>query len=106
MRICRNIPSIVFNSSFLLEVFRDFKAPTCFSVCFSKAFPIGEYANLACSIICLRLEGSISSPVIYSYLSIFPDDNADISAAALLISYCSFSYLVLSSIVSISFYSS
>ena len=46
--------------------------------------------NLACSIICFWLEGIISWPVRYSYWSILPDDKADIFAASLLISYCSF----------------
>ena len=73
-------------------------------ICFSKAFPNGEYVNFACSIVCFWLEGNISSPVRYSYLSIFPDDNADIFAASLLISYCSFSSLILSSVVMINFY--
>ena len=68
--------------------------------CFSNR----ENSNLACSIICLWLEGNISSPVTYSYLSTFPCDNADIFAASLLISYCSFSPLILSSIVMIGFY--
>ena len=76
----RNISSICFNSSFLLERLRDFKAPTCFYICFSKAFPKGEYANLTCFVICVWLEGNISSPERYSYLSILPDDNVDISA--------------------------
>ena len=49
-------------------------------------------------------EGSISSPVRHSYLSIFPDDGADIFAAFLLISCCNFSSLILSSIVMISSY--
>ena len=40
----------------------------------------------------------------YSYLSIFPENNADIFDAFLLISYCNFSSLILSSIVMISFY--
>ena len=43
-------------------------------------------------------------PVKYSYLSIFPDYNADIFAASLLISYCNFSSLILPSVVIISFY--
>ena len=71
----------------------DFKASTCFFVCFSKAFLKGEYINMACSIIWLRLEGNISSLLGYSYLSIFPDKNADFFAASLLISYCGFSSL-------------
>ena len=89
---------------FLLQGFEDFKAQICFSVRFSKTFPKVEYANLACSIICFSLEGNISSPVRYSYLSILPDDNADIFVAPLLISYCSLSSLILLSIVMISFH--
>ena len=65
--------------------FRDFKSTTRCSVCFSKGFPKEEYANLACSIIFLRLEGSISSPARYLYLLIFPYDSADVFAASLLI---------------------
>ena len=42
--------------------------------------------------------------MIYSYLSISPDDNADTFAASLLISYCNFSFLILSSVVLIGFY--
>ena len=80
----------LFSSLVLLERFRDFKALTCFSVCFSKTFPKGECVNLACSIICLQLEGNISSPVRYLYLSILPDNKADIFVASLLISHCSF----------------
>ena len=53
-----------------------------------KTFPKGEYANLACSIICLWIESKISSLIRYLYLSTFPDDNADILAASLLILYC------------------
>ena len=48
IRFCENLHSIC-----LLEMSRDFIAPTCFFVCFSKAFPKREYANLACSINCL-----------------------------------------------------
>ena len=59
---------------------------------------------LDCSISLHWSWGSISSPARYSYLSIFSDDNADIFAASLLISYCSFLSLILSSIVPISFY--
>ena len=51
IRPCGNIPSIGFSSSFFLEMSREFIAETCFSVCFSKAFPKGEYVNLACSIL-------------------------------------------------------
>ena len=72
--------------------------------CFSRAFPKEEYTNLACSIICLLLEGNTSSPVRYSYLSVFPEDNVNIFAASLLISHCNFSSLILSLIAMISFY--
>ena len=99
-----NIHSICLSLSFLLERSRDSKAPTCFSVCFSKAFHKGEYANLARSIICLRQEGIIYLRVRYSYLTTFPDDNADIFATSLLISYCSFSSVILSSILITGFY--
>ena len=46
----------------------------------------------------------ISSPVRYSYLSIFPDNKADIFAASQLTSHCNFSSLILSLLVMISFY--
>ena len=69
-------------------------------ICFSN----GKYVNLACYLILLWSDGNISSPVRNSYLSTFPDDNADILAASLLISYCNFSSLILSSVVMISFY--
>ena len=95
-----NIIAIFFNSSVLLKGFKDFKVSTCFSVCLSKAFTKGEYINVAYSIIWLPLEGNISSPLKYSYLSIFPDYDADIFAASLLIFYYSFS----SSIFMISLY--
>ena len=52
----------------LLERSKDSIAPTCFSVCFLKAFPKGEYAELTGSIICFLLKDNISSLVIYSYL--------------------------------------
>ena len=55
-----------------------------------KAFRKGEYANLACSFICFWIESKISSPIRYSYLSIFPDDNVDIFSAFPLILYCIF----------------
>ena len=88
------MPSICFNLSSLLERFRDSLAPTWFPVWFSKTLSKGEYANLAASITCLLLKGNISSPVRYSYLPIFPDDNAEIFAS-LLISYYNVSSLIL-----------
>ena len=68
---------------------------------FSKDFSKGEYVNLSFSIIYLRLKGNITSPVRYLYLSNLPDDKPGIFYAFLLISYCSFSSLILSSIVMI-----
>ena len=104
IRVWGNIPWIYFNPPFLIGMSRNFIAPICFSVYFLKAFPKGEYANLACSIICLWLEVNISSLVRYSYLSIFRDHHADIFDVSLLVSYCGFSSLILSLIVMISFY--
>ena len=98
IRFCGNIPLICFNLFFLLKVSRTFKVPTCFSVCFPTVVPNREYANLACSIICLWLGGNISSPARHSYWSIFPENNAYIFSACLLIPYCQFSCLILSSI--------
>ena len=69
----------------LLEKFKTFKALNSFFFRFSKALPGGEYVNLAYSNVWLWLEGYISSPVRYSYLSFSPDDNANIFAASLLI---------------------
>ena len=73
-------------------------------ICFSNALLRGEYVKLDCSITLLWSEGTISSPVTYSYLSILSDNDADIFYACLLVSYCNFSSLILSSIVMISFY--
>ena len=87
IKFCVNIFSICFS---MLEGSRDFIASICVSVCFSKAFPKGKYANLAYSIIFLWLKGTISSPARNSDLLIFPVDQADIFAASLLIWYCSF----------------
>ena len=103
-------PSIV-SISWSSSGFKAFKASICFIpwspivfICFSNALPRGEYVNFAFSFILLWLDDNISSPVRYSYLSVLPYDNADIFAASLLISYCSFSSLILSSIVMINFY--
>ena len=62
---------------------------------FSLIFNRGEYINFACSNILLWSDGNISSPVKYSYLSTFPD---------VVSRNCSFSTLILSSIVIINFY--
>ena len=60
--------------------------------------------NLASSIILLSSDGNISSLARNSYLSILLDDYADIFPASLLISHCSLSSLILSSVVIIRFY--
>ena len=75
-------------------------------ICFSDALPNGEYVNVPCCIILLWSDGNISSPVgySYSYLSILPENNADIFAVSLLISHYSFSSLTLSSLVMINFH--
>ena len=73
-------------------------------ICFSNVLPRGEYVNLACSIILLWSNENVLWPIRYSYLSFFLDENANIFAASLLITYCSFSSLVLSWIVMINFY--
>ena len=72
--------------------------------CFSKMLLTGEFLKLTWFITRLSSEGSISSPVKYSFLSIFSDDKADIFAASLLISHCNFPSLTVSSIVMTSFY--
>ena len=87
---------------------------TCVFICFSawssiificspNALPRVKHENLACSLTLFWPGGNISSPIRYSYLSILPDHEADIFAASLLISYCSFSYLISLSII-ITFY--
>ena len=70
---------------------------------FLNALTREEYVNLACFIILLWLEGSISSTVKYFYLSIFHNNanNANISASSMSILYCIFSSLIQSSVVMI-----
>ena len=97
--------------NFCVIGFKTSKAPTCFLpyssivlVCFSNALLSEEHVNLVCYIILFWSDGNISSPVRYSYLPILPADNADVFTASLLISYCNFSPLILSSNVMVSFY--
>ena len=75
-------------------------------VCFSKAFPKGEYVKLSCPIAIPWSKGSSSSPAryIFIYMEILPDNNADIFAPSFLISYCTFPSSILWSVVLISFY--
>ena len=81
-----------------------FPCSSIFFICFLNVLPSGEYVNLVCSVILPWSDGNIFSPLKYSYLSILPEDNADIFAASLLMSYGSFSSSRLSSIVMINFY--
>ena len=59
--------------------------------------------HLTFFIIWFRLKGNISSPAIFSLSSIFSHNNPDIFAASLWISNYSFSCLILSLIVMVSF---
>ena len=68
------------------------------------AFSKGEYINSDYSIILCYSRSNISSSVKYLYLSILPNNNVDIFAASLLISYYKVSFLILSSMVRITFY--
>ena len=74
------------------------------SVCFFKAFLREEYVNLAYFTSLLWSDSNASLPLRYSYLSIFPDQNADTFAAFLLMAYCSFSSLILPSVAMVSFH--
>ena len=65
---------------------------------FSGSFIISG-SSLLCEITC----GNISSSLRYSYLSILPDDNTDIFAAVVLMSYCNCSFSKFSSIFMINF---
>ena len=75
-------------------------------ICFSNALPRGEYVNLAYSVIVIWSDGNISSPVRYFiiFYSILADDNADIFVGSVLLLHCTFSPLILSSMVMINFY--
>ena len=57
---------------------------------------------LYCYIILIASAGDVSSPT--RYLSILTDGNASIFVASLLVSYCSFPFLIWSSITMIRFY--
>ena len=96
LKLLESIGLLKFCISYIFSLLVSF---ICFSpwssiafICFSNAIPSGENVNVACSIILLGSEGSISSPVRYSCLSVLPDDSDDIFAAAFLMSYCSFSF--------------
>ena len=88
--------------NFWLLGFKTYKASTCFFhlvlqlllFLFSNALQAGEYVNLVCYVILLWSDGNIYSLVRYLFLSILSDGNANIFAASLLISYCTF-YLLL-----------
>ena len=86
-----------------------FPLSSIFFICFLNALPSGEYVNLVCSVTLHWSDGNIwrngnNSPVKCSYLSILSEDNLDIFATSLLMSYGSFLSSCLSSIVMINFY--
>ena len=68
-------------------------------ISFSQWFPSQQ-----CSIILLWCEGNVSLFLKYLYLPNFSDYHVDIFTASHLIFYCSFSSLLVSSLVMISFY--
>ena len=99
-----------FMSSLFSSACKTIKASACFItwssfvlIFFFKCFTEWRI-NLAWSIILLWSEGNISLPVRYSYLSALLDDYVYIFYASLLMLYCNFSCLILSSIVIINFY--
>ena len=101
-KVCK---AFVCFSAASLIIFRCFSSTSSIVfLCFSKTFPRGEYKSLACSVVLFLSEGIISFSVRYIYLSILLDVNKDVFAASLFTSYYSFSSLILSSIVVISFY--
>ena len=68
---------------------------------FCECFSTRTTCRLTCSIICT--DGNVYSSVKYSYSSILIHENANIFAAALLISHYSFSAKIVSSVVVITF---
>ena len=80
--------------------FWNFKASFKFSTCF---LPVGFLKLSLLYQSTLIRRWCFFTCNIFSFIS-FPDDNNDIFGASLLISYCSFSYLILPSIVMISFH--
>ena len=98
-----NMPSINFGFCCYFAGYKTFKASTvsssltfnCLNFVFETLFN-GEYANSVCCINWLWSVGNISSPVRYSYLAIFPDDNVNIFAATLLLLHNRFSSLIFS----------
>ena len=77
-RVCFQGPLFFFLFNLQLFLFVFLLALQSHLFVFWKGFPNREYVNLAGSIICLWLESNISSAVRYSFLSIFPDDNANV----------------------------
>ena len=80
-----------------------------FFVVFQMSFQVKKKCIYPCIVSCITLcccGGSISLLVRYFYVSVLPDNNADILAATLLMSCCNFWSLILSSMVMISLYPS
>ena len=102
-------PSLLVKASsflfwFVIAAICSFPCSSIVFVCFSNVLRRGKNVSLASYIFLLWSDDNISSPVRNSYLSIFPDDQADVFAASILISYCNFSSLILLSVVVINFY--
>ena len=91
--------------------FKAFKSSTSFihwqlivyTYLFSKCFAERRICKISLIYYSTLIRWQYSSPVKNSCLSVLSDDDVDILAASLLMSYCSFSFLILSSIVLIGF---
>ena len=77
----------------------------CFYL-FFKCFTKRRICKFSLFCYCNLIDGNISSPVRYFiiFYSTLADDNADIFVGSVLLLYCTFSSLILSSMVMINFY--
>ena len=87
----------------LLKLQLDLSLGLQLSYLFSKYFIEWRIRKRSLFYYSTLIRWNICSPVRYWYLSILRENYADIFAPSLLISYCSFSSLILSSIVMINF---
>ena len=87
----------------LLKLQLDLSLGLQLSYLFSKYFIEWRIRKRSLFYYSTLIRWNISSPVRYWYLSILRENYADIFAPSLLISYCSFSSLILSSIVMINY---
>ena len=103
-RFCENRSSSYFNSSVLVARFKDCMDWTCsmlffnFFTCFLNAVPSGKHKKFYLISLYIVLDIFFFTCEILK-LSILSNDNAYIFSAALLMSYCNFSFLILSSVV-------